>query len=182
MRLAFPFVVLVIAFRGGAITGFQQCFYRCEPLRRLDDELLLPNLYNVAKAYEQLCWLCLANLRKNLAPLDWAEKLRVIWTHTFNAGFNASSERHEGMSYWGAMRKVDPRVASLAAWEEATRKDPLFPLSVQWRPSGRTVGQVMEEMLNRVAGPAFTGGQSELAALVSPSGKPTAPRRTFWLK
>ena len=54
--LAFPYVVLLVVFRGAQLTGFQQLYYRREPLTAEgDDALLLPNLYNVAEAYEQRC-------------------------------------------------------------------------------------------------------------------------------
>jgi hypothetical protein len=150
-RLAFPFVVLVVAFRAGALTGYQRCFYRVAPLEKVTDTLLLPNLLNVASGHGQPCWLCLASLTENLACLPWSEKVRVLWNHVFGAAFNRSAEVHEGSSYWGAMRSIDPRHTSLAAWEEASRKDPYFMLGVRWRPLGQTIGEVMDGMLAAVA-------------------------------
>ncbi len=105
-RLAFPFVVTVLAFRAGGLTGYQQCFYRTGPLASLSDALLLPNLYNVAAdVYGQRCWLCLANLQTDLRPLSWQNKVREIRKHMWGTGFNRSSEIHEGTSYWTAMRR-----------------------------------------------------------------------------
>ena len=146
-RLAFPFVVLVVAFRGGALTGQSQCFYRVAPLQQSSDELALPNLFNVAKAYDQDCWVCLVNMQESLKPLSWNRRVRAIWDHVFCASFNKSSEEHEGMSYWSTMRSLDPRVASLAAWEEASGHDPYFVLDVPWKPLGKSIETVMEEML-----------------------------------
>ena len=102
-RLAFPFVVLVVAFRGGALTGQSQCFYRVGPLADPSDELLLPNLFNVAKAYNQDCWVCLLNMEESLKALSWSGKVHAIWNHIFGASFNKSSEEHEGMSYWSTL-------------------------------------------------------------------------------
>jgi hypothetical protein len=51
------------------------------PMQRLDDPLYFPNLYNVAAGYGQQCWLCLANLKKNLVPLPWEEKVREVRAH-----------------------------------------------------------------------------------------------------
>jgi hypothetical protein len=180
-RLAFPFVVAVLAFRGGALTGQQQCFYRVEPLRRLSDPLLLPNLYNVAAAYGQQCWLCLANLRTDLRPLSWNDKVREIRRHLWGAGFNRSSEIHEGMSYWTTMRKVDRRVETIETWEEASREDPFFPLKVAWRPAGRTVGDVINEMIGRVGPPpVVTVAQvaQVLSLLAARAAKLAAPSRS----
>ena len=153
-RLAFPFIVAALAFRGGGLTGYQQCFYRTEPLGRFSDPLCLPNLYNVADGYGQKCWLCLANLQIDLGPLSWDAKVREIRRHLWGAGFNRSSEMHEGMSYWAAMRSIDRRFETLDTWERASREDPFFPLKIAWRPSGRTVGHVIEEMIARVSPPS----------------------------
>jgi len=179
-RLAFPFIVIIVALRGGALTGYQQCFYRTAPLQRLDDPLFLPNLYNVAKGYGQLCWLCLANLSKNLSPLSWEEKVKEIRQHLWATGFNQSSEIHEGNSYWQTMRRIDRRLSSLPAWEEASKKDPFFPLTVCWQPAGKTVGEVTDEMLSAVAPrlPMSAEGLSQLLNLC-PTKNGTRSRK--WL-
>jgi hypothetical protein len=165
-RLAFPFIVTVVAFRAGGLTGYQQCFYRTEPLAAWSDPLFYPNLYNVANGYGQPCWLCLVKVRSDLARLSWNDKVREIRRHLWGAGFNKSSEMHEGMSYWGAMRTLDPRVKSLDAWEEASQKDPLFPLKVKWKPSGRTLGDVIDAMLERV-GPRCPQTVADLVQVLS---------------
>lgn len=178
-RLAFPFVVIVVALRGGAITGYQQCFYRTSSLQRLDEPLSLPNLYNVAEAYGLKAWLCLASLRKNLAPLSWEEKVREIRKHLWGAAFNRSSEVHEGNSYWQTMRNIDRRVRSLDGWEEESKKAPFFPLEVKWPPAGKTVGQVMDEMLSALSPLQFPSSAFELAQLLNlPSRN---GRRMSWL-
>jgi hypothetical protein len=166
-RLAFPFVVTIVAFRAGGTTGYQQCFYRTEPLRTEADPLFFPNLYNVADGYGQTCWLCLANMRRDLSKLTWADRVAVIRNHLWGAGFNQSSEVHEGMSYWQAMRKIDPRLNNLAAWEAASAADPFFPLTVKWRPSGATVGQVIDTMFDGIGTPRMPGTLSELVQMLS---------------
>jgi hypothetical protein len=169
-RLAFPFVVVIIGLRGGALTGYQQCFYRTAPLRSLSDPLLFTNLYNVADGYGQASWLCLANMTRNLSLVGWEEKVREIRRHLWGAGFNRSSEVHEGNSYWGRMR-VDPRVKTLAAWEESTLAGPSFPLSVEWKPAGLTVGQVVEQMLSALAPYRLPATAAELVTLLMPPVK-----------
>ena len=181
VRLAFPFVVLLVAFHGGNLTGQQQCFYRRAPLTSITDELLLPNLLNVARAYDQTCWLCLANLNQNMAKLSWDERVRKIWSHLFQAGFNASSEHHEGNSYWQTMRTVDRRVASVAEWEQESARNPFFPLAVEWRPSGRTVSDVLEEMMHRLRPVRAPGSAAELLPFFNAPVK-SKPRRGFWWK
>jgi hypothetical protein len=177
VALAFPFVVIIVALRGGALTGYQQCFFRTAPLRNLSDPLFCPNLYNVAEAYGMKCWLCLANLKKNLAALHWEEKVAEIRRHIWGSTFNRSSEANEGNSYWQTMRNSDPRIASVQTWEQESKKDRAFPLKVRWRPAGKTVGQVMEEMLAVLApaGPLCT--VEELIRLANLC----ASRRRSWL-
>jgi len=180
-RLAFPFIVLIVALRSGALTGYQQCFYRTASVQHLDDPLFFPNLYNVAKGYRQQCWLCLANLRKNLAPLAWEEKVREIRTHLWGAGFNQSSEVHEGNSYWQTMRSVDPRLSSLTMWEAESKKDSFFPLTVKWQPVGKTVGEVVNEMLSMVAPSPLSPSVEGLSQLLTLCSTKNGTRRKWRL-
>lgn len=165
--LAFPFVVLIVAFMNGGLTGHQQCFYRTSPVRTLEDLLCYPNLYNVAPARGKECWLCLEKLEGDLAPLPWRDKVRRIREHFWGAGFNRSAEGQDGSSYWRAMQDIDPRISSLAAWERESRRHPLFPLTVAWQPTGGTVGDVMQEVLGAVVPVRPTSSAKELAMLVS---------------
>lgn len=181
-RLAFLFIITVVAFRAGGLTGYQQCFYRTEPIGALSDTLFYPNLYNVADGFGQTCWLCLVNLRCDLSSLSWNDKVREIRRHLWGAAFNQSSELHEGMSYWAAMRTIDPHYKSLAAWEEASRTDPFFPLKVQWQPSGRTLAEVVDGMLERV-GPRCLQTASDLAqVMMSLTANRPRARRAKWFR
>jgi hypothetical protein len=163
--LAFPYLVLLVVFRRGALTGAQQLYYRNEPLDA-GEELLLPNLYNVAEGYGLRCWLCLAAL-SGLSPLAWPAKVDRIIEHVFWASFNQSSEVNEGNSYWGRMQGIDPRVASLDAWEEASRADRRFPLSVAWQPAGTTASAELERMLDAVVQARPLRSAADLAALLA---------------
>ena len=173
-RLAFPFVVVVVTLRGGGMTGHQECFYRTAPLENLSDPLLLPNLPNVANGHGHQCWLCLAGMKDDLSALPWGAKVRAIRQHMWGAGFNRSSEVHEGNSYWQTSKELDPRLAKVEAWEEASGKQPFFPLEVAWRPSERTVGQVMDEMLVlSAAAPAPASAEHLVQMLMGPRRKPS---------
>jgi hypothetical protein len=176
VRLAFPFVVLVLAFRDGGLTGLQQCFYRTAPLSQLSDPLLLPNMFNVANGHGQQCWLCLANLKSDLRSLSWSNKLQEIRQHLWYAGFNKSSEVHEGNSYWGTMRTLDRRFDTVEAWGKASLENRYFPLEVQWKPAGQTIGSVIDQMIARVGSPPPTT-ITHLAQLVSLLAKRPARRQ-----
>lgn len=163
--LAFPYVVLLLVFRRDGLTGYQQLYYRRAALRDGDEELLLPNLYNVAEAYGQRCWVCLARLH-DVSNLAWPDKLHAIVGHVFTAAWNRSAEEHEGNSY-GRRRNLDPRLATPEAWEAATRENPRFPLDIAWQPARTTVTAELERMLDRVVARPSLADADELAALVT---------------
>ncbi len=163
--LSFPYCVVLLVFRNGSLTGQQQLYYRTRPLGG-EDRLLLPNLFNVASGYEQTCWVCLANM-KDVRALSWSKKIEAVRLHLFSAAFNESSEMHEGNSYWTSGAAVDPRLASVEAWEKATRQDPFFALGVRWKPARTTARAELREMLDRVAAPRNIRSATDLAGAVT---------------
>lgn len=177
LYLGFPFVIVLLVLHRGRLTGHQQLYYRTAALSRADDPLLLPNMYNVAKGYGQTCWLCLQHLR---AEPGWTanETIAAAVDHTFSAAFNRSSDVHEGNSYWEMMRDVDPRVASVDAWEEATRADRFFALQVPWKPAKTTIPAELDSMLGGVEAclPAEPTA-AQLAGLVTRARARSARRR-----
>ena len=169
--ISFPWIEILLVFRRGALTGYQQLYYRRESLDAGED-LLLPNLFNVARGYGQKCWLCLVNL-EDLTSLAWPAKIRAVVEHVFGAAFNRSSEVHEQNSLFGAMvkAKIDPRVDSIETWQEATRADPRFALQVPWRAANTTVSAELHRMLDGVVGPGTVTTAEDLAALVALLGE-----------
>jgi hypothetical protein len=149
VQLAFPFVIVLLVLHRGHLTGHQQLYYRTEPLASADDPLLLPNMYNVAQGYGQRCWVCLQHVRQER---DWTadQIISAAVDHIFSAAFNRSSDVHEGNSYWEMMRDVDPRVASVDAWEESTRASRGFPLEVAWRPADTSVRAELDAMVGQL--------------------------------
>jgi hypothetical protein len=163
--VSFPFIMLLLVFRGGSLTGQQQLYYRTESLDRGDD-LRLPNLYNVAEGYGQRCWVCLQHC-PDVGGLEWHAKISAVVDHTFSAAFNRSSEEHEGNSYWSAHKAVDPRVATMEAWQEATRADRRMALSVAWTPAETTARAELRKMLDEVVRPRKLANATDFAGIVS---------------
>jgi len=163
--LSFPYVELLLVFRRGALSGYQQLYYRTASIEE-GEELLLPNLYNVAEGYGQRCWLCLVNVR-DVTRLSWPAKIKAVVEHVFGGAFNQSSEIHEGNSYWGAMRKLDPRLVSPETWQEATRKNPRFTLEVPWRPANTTASAELLAMLDQVVPPLKVDTATDLSGILS---------------
>ncbi len=163
--VSFPYIVLLVVFRDGGLTGQQQLYYRTESLDS-GEELQLPNLFNVAKGYKQRCWVCLKQLR-DLSGADWPTKISEIIDHVFSAAFNRSSEVHEGNSYWTRQQSIDPRVATMKAWEEASRKDRRMGLTVPWESAGTTASAELRKMLDTVVRAKRIRSSADLAALIS---------------
>lgn len=168
--LALPWVVLLLVLRGGTLTGYQQLYYRTAPLDPAGD-LLLPNLPNVAEGYGQRCWVCLQSLQR-AGPLAFETLIGKVVEHVYTAAFNRSSEVHEGNSWFGRMRDLDPRVATPEAWQAATRENRAFPLQVPWRPAGTTAAAELGAMLDRVVAPTRPRTSGDLATLLVHAAAP----------
>ncbi len=171
--LEFPFVVLLLVFRDGTPTGFQQLYYSKRGLD-VEQDLYLPNLLNVAKGYEQRCWVCLQHL-PDVSQLPWVEKLNAIVDHVFTAAWNRSAEEHEGNSYWSAMKGLDRRVSSVQAWERETRKNRGFACEVPWKRAGTTAPAELDAMMDRVLPAAQLGSARDLVGLIA-RGSPRSRR------
>jgi hypothetical protein len=164
VSLAMPYVLVLAVFRRGGdglyrLTSDSEAFFRTAPVDSLEAPLQFPALLNCSSVEDEpskpRSWLCVQHLRagRAMAGADDAARLRLglaeLMRHFWEAGFNQSSERHEGSSWYAETVKaqVDPRLTSLGAWERATAEDPNFVLDVPWLDAGHTLG----EMLDRVA-------------------------------
>ncbi|NNM29833.1 MAG: hypothetical protein HKO57_09935, partial [Akkermansiaceae bacterium] len=153
VTLALPYVLVFGIFvprRGGLISlaDDNEAFFRNAPLRSGRDELLFPALLNCSKFASRdgtpLSWICTQHLERSFdATEDPGERMRLAMDALvrcfFHTGFNYSSEQHEGSSWFTESRGVDPRIATVEAWEDASKTDPLFALDVPWIPTGHTV-------------------------------------------
>jgi hypothetical protein len=170
VRLAFPYIVLFVLFLDGELSGYQQAFYRTEPIKSLSDRLFFPNLRNVTEFRGLKCFLCLSHGdQERVRSLPWDQKIQKAVEYLFSRGFNRSSERHSQTPYWTLMQDVDPRVSSLEAWKLASAEDPLFPLKVRWKPAGLTVGQVIEKMLDLASRRIYVTHANDFFRIVSQS-------------
>lgn len=174
--LAFPYIVILIALVRGCLTGYQQLFYRREPLCT-DGELLLPNLLNVSPdSYDQKAWLCLANI-DDISELSWTAKVDAIGKHVFCGGWNRSSDIHEGTSYFALMRDLDSRIASAGAWEEASRESPWFMLELPWKSAGLTLAGEIDRMLAAVSRVRPVASAEDLQGLITRLSRSGTRRR-----
>lgn len=158
--LALPYLVIFAVFEGSMLSGSNECFFRNAPLRDWSDELFYPALLNVSKFNppegRSLAWICTQYLNRNViaAEKDETQRMRVGFEQLFQVllqdGFNHSSEHHEGQSWHGESKRVDPRLETVEKWEAASKADALFPLSVSWLPTGLNCNQVVERIFKNL--------------------------------
>ncbi|KYK23611.1 hypothetical protein AYK24_07310 [Thermoplasmatales archaeon SG8-52-4] len=163
VRIALPYVNLLAVYsqtrhRQMRLTHNNECFFRNKPLSSLNDELMYPALLNCSKFSSEegkpLSWLCTQYLKvDSLSRIEDTNKyirtsLSRLISCLWETGFNLSSEKHEGNSWYSesVRRGVDPRISTIEKWQEATKKDQLFVLDVPWIGTGRTVGQIINRI------------------------------------
>ncbi len=138
--LAFPFVVYLVGFHQ---TDFEEMriYFRTAPLTGEADALSFPNLWNVQAAESPLarCRACLRGRPEGLER-SVGEQAASLIEYFWATGFNRDIEDN----CFDRAKGRDPRIASLAAWETATRADPLFPLNVTWEPVGLSLGAALD--------------------------------------
>ena len=166
VRIALPYLVVLAVFeesRGSVprLGNASEAFFCNEPLdaKGVDTELCYPALLNCSRFPEEaiskpLSWICVQHLPPTErgggddAGASVRKGLTALLQHLLESGFNLSSEHHEVSSWYSETVKagVDPRLATIETWEQASAEDPLFVLEVPWLPTGHTLGQVAERI------------------------------------
>ncbi|MEK7250400.1 MAG: hypothetical protein AAB209_08270 [Bacteroidota bacterium] len=168
VRLAFPYIVLFVLFVEGELSGYQQAYYRTEPITSQNDGLLYPNLRNCTDYRGMKCCLCLGHGdHESVARLPWDQKINRVVEYLWSRGFNKSSETHNQTPYWTMMHDVDRRISSIEAWQKASVEDPSFPLKVKWKSAGVTVKQVADKMLDNASRPVGINSADDLFHIMS---------------
>jgi len=159
-RLAFPYIVYIFLFFQGSFEEMR-VYYRTAPLEKLSDILLMSNLWNVQAepAAVSACRACLRGRPLDLWERPFTTQVTALLDHFWSTGFNADIT---GNCFERA-KVLDPRIASLEAWERASGADPLFPLAIAWEPLEVTVGDVMDRLVE--SGPQPRQAIAETAEL-----------------
>lgn len=166
VRLALPYLIVIAVFEEDPdgvprLSGRNECFFANEPLESagVESKLCYPALLNCSRfprdPRHSLAWVCTQHLgRAELqGEPDAAGSVRAglaaLLRHLFETGFNFSSEDHELSSWYSetVAAKVDPRIATVEAWEAASAEDPLFALEVPWLPTGLSLRQIVQRIV-----------------------------------
>lgn len=139
--IATPYVILKVPFHKNRLQEYTEVFYRNRPIESLDDELFLTNLPNTANGGgESHGWMCMDGV-KTKTSMTREQVLGVIVNHLWCGEFNneiSSSNFHNFMD-------CDKRLSSMAAWQEASLKDPSFVLGVNWESCRHTIGDAIRK-------------------------------------
>jgi hypothetical protein len=152
VRLSIPYAVtFALYFQHGnrlCLGDANELYFRNEPLRSEEDRLGYPALLNIScipAARRQRSWICTQHLGRP-ASADWCRQLQLLIDHTWNGGFNRSSERHEGKSMWGYSQGVHPDLHPVSRWESATERNEAWALGVNWKPAPMCVRELAEDI------------------------------------
>jgi len=128
-RLAFPYILYAFTFYQGEFEGLR-IYHRTAPLRAPNDSLYLSNLMNVQAdlGLPSCCRACLCGRPSGLTELPLADQVEGLLTYFWTSGFNIDIEGNR----FDRARLLDPRIARVEAWQQASEADPLFPLEVAW--------------------------------------------------
>jgi len=182
VRIALPYLIVLAVFVGAdrgrpQLSGYNECFFRNEPLKGFHDPLCYPALLNCSRFLrgqgKPLSWICTARLQRtpkmnSPVPDERMQASFAALRHCLlETAFNRSSERHEGSSWFDASRSIDPRIQTIEAWEEASAQDPLFVLDVPWINTGHTLQQVVDRIYQYNRVPKFrTDSLSAFARII----------------
>ncbi len=162
VSIGLPYLIIGAVFVRDPHTGLpnlvlrDECFFRNEPLKSMNDELCYPGLLNCSKFVppdgNPLSWICTQHLKpsKKMYSSDPGDRFQAGFEAVryclLETSFNLSSEHHEANSWYSEIKKVDARISTIERWEEETKKDPLFVLDVPWLSTGHTVRQLAERI------------------------------------
>jgi hypothetical protein len=165
VRLSIPYAITLALYQkhaaGLTLTHNNELYFRNEPLRSCDDRLCYPALLNVSRIAmprRAKAWICTQHLHYP-PQADWTEQFRALLEHTWNGGFNRSSERHEGQSFYGDAKGVHRDLHPVERWEQATARDETFALRVSWKAATLCLSELIDCILeeNRQSAAGWLG-------------------------
>lgn len=161
-RLAFPYVLYLLVFHQGTFEEMR-IYYRPAPLTAETDPLYLSNLWNVSAADTPMarCRACLQG-RPPFEDLTLATQVQSVIEFFWGTGFNMAIDDN---CFQRAARR-DDRIATLEAWEAVSRSNPLFPLNVDWEPTGLGLRETAEGLMAWRGIPTPIENGADLADLI----------------
>lgn len=176
-RLSLPYTITFAVYynRGEhlSLMGYNELYFRNDPLSSKEDKLGYPALLNVSRidtGGRSRSWICTQHLECP-PQTPWTTQLASLLDHTWNGSFNRSSEHHEGASWYGESADVHKDLHPIANWEQASKKNDAFAIGVPWKPVKQNVGQLIDAMLSECSSNV---GATTLATRIKRKSKPAS--------
>lgn len=168
VRVSVPYSITFAMFfcRGGQLqlTDANELYFRNAPLTSKEDRLGFPGVYNISRIAvpkREKAWICTQYLRRE-PGMSWTQQLSALLDHTWNGGFNRSSEHHEGASWYQLSEGIHADLHPVESWEKATAENEAFGVSVDWKEAPMNVGELMDCMLEEQCAGAMAALEHEM--------------------
>ncbi|MCH7687940.1 MAG: hypothetical protein IH899_14880, partial [Planctomycetes bacterium] len=112
------------------------------------------NISRVPGENRERAWICTQHLRRS-PEMSWTQQLTALVDHSWNGGFNRSSEHHEGASWYKCSEGVHPELHPIERWEAATTNSEAFGVSVPWKEAELPVGEIIERIFTEQRSGAY---------------------------
>jgi len=136
-EMAFPHIIFGFRFSGVAVDAVQ-VYYRNQPIVSLDDELHCPNLHNIYGPPK--CNVCTGDLRVDVG-LPLPERVNALVQAFWGSEFSSDLASHN----WVPSKELEGHPQKYSEWEERSKEDPNFILSIDWRKTGWTVNDLLRK-------------------------------------
>lgn len=134
--IAMPWVYLVYTFDNKNVDQVK-IFFSNEKISGLDAELCKPNLPNVHDS----CKVCRGSVPGPTSSWTLDKKLDFLVAQYFDSVFNSDLIKE----HWKPSKYLADHPQSFAEWEAKSKDDPKFILKIDWRKSGKTLQQILDE-------------------------------------
>lgn len=134
--VAFPFVQFILGFVDGNFYNMYVS-YSSDSVKTIDDEVCEPNLTNI-NGFK----VCHGFNGHDSSGASFSEKVQEVISHFWNSEFN--TDYNSSFESYGSR---DRRLNGMSNWEEASKADKNFPLSVRWRDE-RELGSLIQSALS----------------------------------
>lgn len=140
--LAFPYVYFVVVFDRGKYT-YHELYFRNKPLTSMREHIYLAPIPNVWREKDKkIKNMCMGDGFKQAVDgeMTIARQCEIVVSDFWQRVFSKDLGN-------GEPEKVDKRIKNYAVWQDNSKADPLFVLTVQW-PKGKTMKGVLETALD----------------------------------
>ncbi|MBI5138552.1 MAG: hypothetical protein HZA95_01995 [Candidatus Vogelbacteria bacterium] len=157
LRLAFPYTIFFVCCTDSGVQSLH-VYYRTQPLGRVTDALLKPNLPNIRDGGD-VC-MTLTPIPDSTMSQRILDAIGVFWQSQFN---NDLRGRYSD-------RSVNP-IGDIREWEKRSIVEPEFTLGINWQTLDQSVLQKTDSILSAFPKPALSEVRKQLGREIEDMAK-----------